>query len=93
MLKNIIKQAIQRNAYEFLNPPIKNLGYKGIYKTSSEVKKWFNTSKDIKKDFQTSASIMEKGGTGCYPAPNFNKPRLNRCTGIHFNARNYRFSK
>ncbi|CAA0254694.1 BtrH N-terminal domain-containing protein [Tenacibaculum maritimum] len=63
-LKNIIKQAIQRNANEFLNPPIKNIGYKGIYKTSSEVKKWFNTSKDIKKDFQTSASIMEKGGTG-----------------------------
>jgi len=63
-LKNIIKQAIRRNANEFLNPPIKNIGYKGIYKTSSEVKKWFNTSKDIKKDFQTSASIMEKGGTG-----------------------------
>ncbi|WP_431167564.1 BtrH N-terminal domain-containing protein [Tenacibaculum halocynthiae] len=63
-LKNVIKQAIQRNANDFLNPPIKNIGYKGIHKTSSEVKKWFNTSKDIKKDFQTSASIMEKGGTG-----------------------------
>lgn len=63
-LKSVIKQAIQRNANEFLNPPIKNIGYKGIYKTSLEVKKWFNTSKDVKKDFQTSALIMEKGGTG-----------------------------
>lgn len=63
-LDKIIKQAIQNNADDFLNPPIKNMGYKGIYKTSSEIKKWFKTSKDLKKDFQTSASIMERGGTG-----------------------------
>jgi len=63
-LKKAIKQAIKNNANDFLNPPIKNVGYKGIYKTSSEIKKWFETSKDIKKDFQTSASIMENGGTG-----------------------------
>ena len=63
-LKNAIKRAIHNNANDFLNPPIKNIGYKGIYKTSSEIKKWFVTSKDIKKDFQTSASLMEKGGTG-----------------------------
>lgn len=63
-LKNVIKKAINNNAIEFLNPPIKNIGYKGIYKTSSEIKKWFKTSKNIKKDFQTSASLMERGGTG-----------------------------
>jgi hypothetical protein len=63
-LKKAIKCAIHNNANDFLNPPIKNIGYKGIYKTSSEIKKWFETSKDIKKDFQTSASLMEKGGTG-----------------------------
>ncbi len=63
-LKNVIKQAIYNNAVDFLNPPIKNIGYKGIYKTSIEVKKWFNTSKNIQKDFQTSASLMERGGTG-----------------------------
>ncbi|WP_025743848.1 BtrH N-terminal domain-containing protein [Aquimarina pacifica] len=63
-LKKAIKQAIKNNANDFLNPPIKNIGYKGIHKTSSEIKKWFETSIDIKKDFQTSASLMEKGGTG-----------------------------
>lgn len=63
-LKNVIKKAINNNAIEFLNPPIKNIGYKGIYKTSSEIKNWFKTSKNIKKDFQTSASLMERGGTG-----------------------------
>ena len=60
----VIKKAIHNNASLFLNPPIKNLGYKGIHKTSTEVKKWFKTSLDIKKDFQTSAMIMERGGTG-----------------------------
>ena len=63
-LKKVIPIAISNNATEFLNPPIKNIGYKGIYKTSTEIKKWFETSKDIKKDFQTSASLMERGGTG-----------------------------
>lgn len=63
-LKKVIKQALHKNAIDFLNPPIKNMGYQGIHKTSSEIKKWFNTSKDLKKDFQTSASIMERGGTG-----------------------------
>ncbi len=63
-LKKAIKNAIQNNANDFLNPPIKNIGYKGIYKTSSEIKKWFKTSENIKKDFQTSASLMENGGTG-----------------------------
>lgn len=62
--KDAIKQAIHRNATDFLNPPIQNMGYKGIYKTSSEIQKWFKTSKNIKKDFQTSASLMENGGTG-----------------------------
>ncbi|WP_348535536.1 BtrH N-terminal domain-containing protein [Portibacter lacus] len=63
-LTAVIKKAICHNAHDFLNPPIKNLGYLGIHKTSSEIIKWFETSTDIKKDFQTSASIMERGGTG-----------------------------
>ncbi|GAB5551416.1 MAG: BtrH N-terminal domain-containing protein [Saprospiraceae bacterium] len=63
-LKPVIQQAIFNNASEFLNPPITNLGYKGIYKTSAQIKKWFKTSKDLEKDFQTSASLMERGGTG-----------------------------
>ena len=63
-LKTILKGAINRNAHDFLNPPIKNIGCKGIYKASSEIKKWFANSKNIKRDFQTSASLMERGGTG-----------------------------
>jgi len=63
-LKKVIRKAIYNNAVEFLNPPIKNIGYKGILKTSTEIKKWFSNSKDIKGDFQTTAMLMEKAGTG-----------------------------
>lgn len=63
-LKKVVKNAIKRNAEEYLNPPIKNISYKGILKTSTDIKKWFKNSKDINKEFQTSARLMERGGTG-----------------------------
>lgn len=63
-LKKAIPTAIRNNATDFLNPPITNIGYKGILKTSSEIVKWFNTSKDIENEFKQSANIMEKAGTG-----------------------------
>jgi len=63
-LETAIITAIRNNATEHINPPITNIGYKGIYKTSSEIVKWFNTSKDIENDFKTSAILMERAGTG-----------------------------
>jgi len=63
-LKNAIITAIKNNATDYINPPIANIGYKGIFKTSSEIIKWFNTSKHIESDFKTTAMLMEKAGTG-----------------------------
>jgi len=63
-LNKIVTTAIYNNALDFLNPPIKNIGYKGILKTSTEIKKWFNNSTDVRGDFQTTALLMEKAGTG-----------------------------
>lgn len=63
-LKIAVKRAINRNANEYLNPPIKNIGYKGILKASTEIKKWFEKSKDVKRDFQTTSMLMERAGTG-----------------------------
>ncbi|MDP1764609.1 MAG: BtrH N-terminal domain-containing protein [Sediminibacterium sp.] len=63
-LKTAILTAIRSNATEHINPPITNIGYKGIFKTSSEIIKWFKTSKDIENDFKTTAMLMEKAGTG-----------------------------
>lgn len=63
-LKEAIKIALTNNASDFLNPPIKNIGYKGILKASTEIKKWFYSSKSIETEFQTVSTLMEKGGTG-----------------------------
>jgi Domain of unknown function (DUF4872)/Butirosin biosynthesis protein H, N-terminal len=63
-LKTAIIKAIKNNAIDYLNPPITNIGYKGILKTSTAIIKWFETSKDIENDFKTSAMLMEKAGTG-----------------------------
>jgi hypothetical protein len=63
-LRDIIPHAIVQNAKDFLNPPIKNIGYKGIEKTSKEIFKWFETSKNTEKDFKLQALLMERAGTG-----------------------------
>lgn len=63
-LKKAVSTAIRNNAIEYLNPPITNIAYKGILKTSTEIIKWFNTSKDIEKEFALSAMLMERAGTG-----------------------------
>lgn len=62
-LKSIIISAIRNNANDFLNPPITNIGYKGILKSSTEIIKWFKQSKNIERDFKTTAMLMEKAGT------------------------------
>jgi hypothetical protein len=63
-LKETIKRAIRNNAKDYLNPPISNIGYKGILKTSEEIKKWFKNSKNIENEFSTTAMLMEEAGTG-----------------------------
>ncbi len=63
-LKTAVSTAIRNNAAEYLNPPITNVAYKGILKTSTEIIKWFHTSKNIEAEFGLSAMMMEKAGTG-----------------------------
>jgi hypothetical protein len=62
--KAAILPAIKRNAASFLNPPISNMGYKGIAKTSTEILKWYATSSEPRKEFSECAHLMERGGTG-----------------------------
>lgn len=64
VIEKAILKAIKNNANDYLNPPIKNIGYKGILKTSVEIKKWFKNSEDIEGEFRTTAMLMEKAGTG-----------------------------
>ncbi|PCJ56369.1 MAG: lantibiotic ABC transporter [Planctomycetota bacterium] len=63
-ISDAIVNAITNNAKEYLNPPIKNIAYKGILKTSVEIKKWFKKSNDIENEFSTTYMLMEQAGTG-----------------------------
>ncbi len=81
-LKKAVKNAIKNNAQEYLNPPIKNISYKGIYKTSTEIIKWFKNSKNIKRDFQTTAMLMERGGTGGAIFRNLYRDFLNKAYAL-----------
>lgn len=63
-LESAIKTAIRNNAEDYINPPINNIGYKGILKASKELFKWFDTSENIEQEFEACAMIMEKAGTG-----------------------------
>lgn len=62
-IEKAILPAMQRNAFNYLNPPIQNIGYKGIIKTASEIKKWFQ-DRNTATEFCTVATLMEKAGTG-----------------------------
>lgn len=55
---------LKNNATDYLNPPIKNLGYKGIAKTAKALVPWFNNSPDVRRDFETTSMLMERAGTG-----------------------------
>ena len=63
-LAKVTVAAILNNAREYLAPPIKNLSFKGILKTSKEIKLWFDSSENRKRDFQTTSMLMERAGTG-----------------------------
>lgn len=63
-LEQAIPIAIHNNAKAFLNPPIKNLGYKGIIKTADELKRYYDLSDNVGHDFAQTAVFMERAGTG-----------------------------
>ncbi|GIN70381.1 lantibiotic ABC transporter [Bacillus sp. J14TS2] len=81
-LKDVIIKAIKNNALDYMNPPIKNLGYKGIKKTSVEIKKWFERSENIENDLVLAATLMERGGTGGSLFRNMYRDFLKECLSI-----------
>ncbi|MFF3893711.1 BtrH N-terminal domain-containing protein [Streptomyces sp. NPDC001812] len=56
--------AIRTCADAFLNPPIANLGHRGIEKTAGQVPKWLQRSDDPREDLSRTAVLMERAGTG-----------------------------
>ncbi|WP_435603107.1 BtrH N-terminal domain-containing protein [Streptomyces sp. bgisy130] len=56
--------AIKNCADAFLNPPIANLGHRGIEKTAQQVPKWPARSGSPREDLPRAAVLMEQAGTG-----------------------------
>jgi hypothetical protein len=56
--------AITQCADAFLNPPIANLGHRGIGKAARQVTRWLDRSADPSRDLPLAATLMERGGTG-----------------------------
>ncbi|MFF2185676.1 BtrH N-terminal domain-containing protein [Streptomyces sp. NPDC058155] len=59
-----IVPAIKTCADAFLNPPIANLGHRGIEKTAKQVPKWLERGDDPREDLPRAAALMERAGTG-----------------------------
>ena len=59
-----IRAAIRNNAHAFLDPPIANLGHRGIAKAARQVPRWLERSGDPSRDLPLAATLMERGGTG-----------------------------
>lgn len=78
-LAEAVMHAIRHNTEDFLNPPISNLGYKGIEKAGKQVKTWFARSRNIGDDLALAALLMEGGGTGGALFRNMYRDFLGEC--------------
>ncbi|KUN04776.1 hypothetical protein AQI95_17950 [Streptomyces yokosukanensis] len=58
------RSSIHATAHDFLNPPITNMGFKGIAKTSSLMRTWCDSLEDPTHAMGLVGNSMENGGTG-----------------------------
>lgn len=63
-LAAVVPAAIRNNAKAYLNPPIQNIAYKGIFKAATAIQEWFDKSKNREAEFSAATNIMERAGTG-----------------------------
>ncbi|KJB89778.1 lantibiotic ABC transporter [Paenibacillus sp. E194] len=77
-----IRSSLINNAHAYLNPPIRNMGNKGIKKMSSEILNWPSRSKDLEKDLCLTALLMERAGTGGALFRNLYRDFLKECVDL-----------
>lgn len=61
-LGDALRAAIRSNAHVFLNPPIANLGHRGIGKAARQVPRWLDRSSDPSHDLPLAAALMNAAG-------------------------------
>ncbi|MDQ1016974.1 BtrH N-terminal domain-containing protein [Streptomyces afghaniensis] len=80
-LESRIIPAITECADAFLNPPIANLGHRGIEKAGKLVRTWLQRTEDPRRDLPQAALLMEKAGTGGALFRNLYRDFLAECAG------------
>ncbi|MFE1840550.1 BtrH N-terminal domain-containing protein [Streptomyces sviceus] len=74
--------AITGCAHAFLNPPIANLGHRGIEKSGKLVPTWLRRSDHPRRDLPQAALLMEKAGTGGALFRNLYRDFLAECSQV-----------
>ncbi len=74
--------AITACADAFLNPPIANLGHRGIEKAGKLVRTWLQRTDNPQRDLPQAALLMEKAGTGGALFRNLYRDFLAECTHL-----------
>ncbi|KUN59766.1 lantibiotic ABC transporter [Streptomyces canus] len=77
-----IVPAITACAVAFLNPPIANLGHRGIEKSGKLVRTWLGRTDDPRRDLPQAALLMEKAGTGGALFRNLYRDFLAECSQV-----------
>ncbi|GAA2268467.1 BtrH N-terminal domain-containing protein [Nonomuraea roseoviolacea subsp. roseoviolacea] len=77
-----IVPAITACADAFLDPPIANLGHRGIAKAGKLVPTWLQRAGDPLRDLPQAALLMERGGTGGALFRNLYRDFLAECAGL-----------
>jgi hypothetical protein len=81
-LKSVIVSAIYNNAYEYLNPPIQNISFKGIIKTAKVIGSWFERPGVTRELIIQAGTLMEKAGTGGALFRNMYRDFLGECNDL-----------
>ncbi|MFJ6785773.1 BtrH N-terminal domain-containing protein [Streptomyces yangpuensis] len=74
--------AITACADAFLDPPIANLGHRGIEKAGGLVRTWLQRTENPQRDLPQAALLMERAGTGGALFRNLYRDFLAECTGL-----------
>jgi hypothetical protein len=74
--------AIAACADAFLNPPIANLGHRGVEKAAKLVPTWLRRTDDPRSDLPRAALLMEKAGTGGALFRNLYRDFLAECARV-----------
>ncbi len=81
-VRDLIVPAIKACALDFIDPPISNLGHRGIEKAAKQVGKWLDRAADPRRDLPLAAALMERAGTGGALFRNLYRDFLGECTEL-----------